>query len=75
MHEPRNTQRNDAPPLLGLSVEGRDDLKRRFFAGNANLRAVARFYKVTMKDAEDIVSRWKQDKEMDDMMGKGWTSK
>lgn len=75
MHEPRNTSSNDAPPLLGLSVEGREELKRRFFAGNANLRAVARFYKVTLKDAEDIVSRWKQNKETDDMMGKGWTSK
>jgi hypothetical protein len=75
MHEPRNTSSNDAPPLLGLSVESRDELKRRFLAGNANLRAVARFYKVTLKDAESIVSGWKQDNEMDQMEADEWNSR
>lgn len=61
--ERRNTEHNEAPPLIGLSQESREDLKRRFLAGNANLRTVAKHYGVTLKDAQAITSAWKQDAE------------
>lgn len=53
----------DAADLFGLNGQGREDLKRRFFEGRASLRAVARFYKVPLKDAEEIVGVWRQERE------------
>ena len=76
--ERRNIESGEAPPLFGLSEEGRAEIKRKFLAGDASLKSVAKLYGVTLKDAEAITSAWKQDHEYEQMMGKTsskWISK
>jgi hypothetical protein len=68
--ERRNIESGDAPPLFGLSEQGRAEIKRKFLAGDASLKSVAKLYDVTLKDAEAITSAWKQDHEYEQMVGK-----
>lgn len=56
---------NSEPDLFGLNGVGRDELKRRFFEGRASMRTVARFYRVTVKDAEEIVALWRRERDLD----------
>jgi hypothetical protein len=60
-----NHVQNSEADLFGLNGNGREDLKRRYFEGRVSVRTVARFYKVTVKDAEDIIALWKRDRDIE----------
>ena len=56
---------NSEPDLFGLNGFGREELKKRFFEGRASMRTVARFYRVTVSDAEAIVALWKRERDLE----------
>ncbi len=59
-----NHVNNSEPDLFGLNGFGRDELRNRYFERRATIRDVARFYRVSVADAEDIAATWCRERDL-----------